>query len=153
MKRIINSILIIYFLLIIPHCDNNIENNGSSDVIIDKNIVADMLGDNDGNTTGEEITKVDSFYNINNTGFAVGSGYSNFGNSIPADTIKKYFHIYSPLCKDEIELRNAYKEISIKTPYVGIFVMKLNKGIIVIKLYRAPGPNVYSGNWEEIKIL
>ena len=153
MKRIINSILIITSLFIFTHCDNSVENNESNNVIIDKNVAADMLGNNDGNTTEEEVAKVDSFYNISDIGFAVGSGYSNFGNSIPADTIKKYFHIYSPLCKNETELRNAYKGISIKTPYVGIFVMKSNKGIMVIKLYRAPGPNVYGGNWDEIKIL
>ena len=153
MKRIINSILIITSIFIFENCDNGLENNETNNVMIDKNIVADMLGNNDTNATKEEIAKVDSFYNISDTGFAVGSGYSNFGNSIPADTIKKYFHIYSPLCKNETELREAYKGISIKTPYVGIFVMKSNKGIIIIKLYRAPGPNVYGGNWEEIKIL
>ena len=153
MKRIINSILIITSIFIFENCDNGLENNETNNVMIDKNIVVDMLGNNDTNATKEEIAKVDSFYNISDTGFAVGSGYSNFGNSIPADTIKKYFHIYSPLCKNETELREAYKGISIKTPYVGIFVMKSNKGIIIIKLYRAPGPNVYGGNWEEIKIL
>ena len=153
MKQIINSILFISFLFIFAHCDNSVENNGSSDVIIDKNVVADMLGNNDGITSEEEVIKVDSFYNISDIGFAVGSGYSNFGNSIPADTIIKYFHVYSPLCKNEAELRDAYKGIGIKTPYVGIFVMKSNKGIMVIKLYRAPGPNVYGGNWDEIKIL
>ena len=153
MKRIINSILIITSIFIFENCDNGLENNETNNVMIDKNIVADMLGNNDTNATKEEIAKVDSFYNISDTGFAVGSGYSNFGNSIPADTIKKYFHIYSPLCKNETELREAYKGISIKTPYVGIFIMKSNKGIIIIKLYRAPGPNVYGGNWEEIKIL
>ncbi len=153
MKRIIDSILIISFLFIFTHCDNSVENNASSDVIIDKNVVADMLGNNDGKTSEEEVVKVDSFYNTSDVGFAVGSGYSNFGNSVPADTIIKYFHIYSPLCKSETELRDAYNGISIRTPYVGIFVMKSNKGIIVIKLYRAPGPNVSGGSWDEIKIL
>ncbi len=153
MKRIINLILIITSLFIFEHCDNSLENNETNNVIIDKNVAADMLGNNDGNTSEEEVTKVDNFYNKSDIGFAVGSGYSNFGNSIPADTIKKYFHIYAPLCKNETELREAYKGISIKTPYVGIFVMKLNKGIIVINLYKAPGPNIYGGTWEEIKIL
>lgn len=153
MKRITKSILIFSFLFLFTHCDSIFDNDKSNDVVINRNIAADMLGNNDEITTTEEVAKIDSFFNANEIGYAVGSGYSRFGNSIPADTIKYYFHIYSPLCKDEAELRNSYKGIGIKTPFVGIFVMKSNNGIIITKLYRAPGPNVYGSNWEEIKIL
>ena len=153
MKLLTKLFLISSFLLIFSHCDNGVENNVSSDVKIEKRIVADMLGNNDGITSEEEIFKVDSFYNTNEIGFAIGSGYINFGSSIPADTIKKYFHVYSPISKNETELREAFKGISIRTPVIGIFVMKSNNGISVIKLYRAPGPNIYGGTWNEIEIL
>ncbi len=153
MKQIVYSIIMFSVLLLFPNCEKSVESQESTVVTIDKISVADMLGNNDGNTTDEEIAKLDSFYNINNTGYAVGGGYNNYGNSIPADTVKKYFHVYSPLCKNEIELRNAYKGIAIKTPYVGIFVMNSNTGIKIIKLFRASGPNVCNGAWEEIKIF
>jgi hypothetical protein len=157
MQRITNSILIFSFLFIFVNYQNSFETykpkNVQNNVVIDRDILADMLGNNNKIASKEELAKLDNFFSINDVGWVVGEGYIRFGNSIPADTIKKYFQLYSPLYKDKAELRDAYSTIStIVTPVVGIFAFKSNNEIIIERLYRVTG-YVDSDIWQEIKIL
>jgi hypothetical protein len=121
-------------------------------VSIDRKIVTDCLGDHDGITTQTELDSLNHYFLFNEKAWAVGLGLTRFGDYIPSDSLRERFLILGPLFKNETELRNFYKGVVIKTPFVGIYVLESNKDIMVVKLFRAPGPNIYSGIWQEVKI-
>ncbi|MCK5454124.1 MAG: hypothetical protein KAJ16_07175 [Calditrichia bacterium] len=122
-------------------------------VSINREIVADCLGNHDRITTQSELDSLNHYFLINDEAWAVGSGLTRFGNKIPSDSLKKYFLISSPLFMNETELRDFHKGIGIRTPFVGIYVLESNKNIMVVKLFRAPGPNIYSGEWQKLQII
>jgi hypothetical protein len=133
--------------------ENIIEGENSNNVVIDRNKLADMLGNKDGIPTKDELTKLNNYFNTYNIGWAVGNDFNNYDNSIPGDTIKKYFQLYTPLYKDSTELKKELSTVaSFATPFIGVYVFESNKEVILIKLYRVVG-NPNNGSWEEIKIL
>ena len=72
-------------------------------VIINREIVADCLGDHNGNTTKTELDSLNHYFLNNKQAWAVGSGLTRFGNKIPSDSLQKYFMIYGPLFVNENE--------------------------------------------------
>jgi hypothetical protein len=150
----VNPVLLIVYILFkqaLINCESSTEPIAKG-VSIDRKIVADCLGEHDGITTQAELETLNQFFSINDKAWAVGSGFNRPGNEIPSDTLQKHFLIFPPLFRNEIELRDNYKGVVIKTPFVGIYVLESNKDIMVVKLFIAPGPNVYSGVWQEVQI-
>jgi len=151
MKHLIKSILIFSFFFTFFRCENIFDSDDQNRIVINRNLVADMLGNNDNSTTNDEISKLDSFFNVSKNGWAIGTWPNDSSNSIKAEVIKEHFHIESPLCKDETELRSAFEGISARSLYVGIYVIKSEKDIVIQKLYRSSG-NISKSNWQVIQI-
>jgi hypothetical protein len=151
-KVFIMLTLIISSTSIIINCESSTEPLAKG-VSIDREIVADCTGNHDGITTQTELDSLNQYFLINDKGWAVGSGLTRFGDKIPPDSLRDHFLIWGPLFINETELRDFHKGIGIRTPFVGIYVLESNKNIMVVKLFRAPGPNVYSGDWQELQII
>lgn len=151
-KLLILIPIFIFSIILMINCKLSTESTAQG-VSIDRKIVADCLGDHNGITTQTELDSLNDYFLINDKGWAVGSGLTRFGNQIPSDSLQKHFLIYGPLFVNETELRNSYKDISIRTPFVGIYVLESNTNIIVVNLFKAPGPNIYSAEWQELQII
>ena len=151
MKRTFVSIpAALLMILIFTQC--MFEKTQNSLVIIDKELFADRLGNYNDMLDEGELALVDSFFQVNDYAYALGPGFSLYENAIPADTLQKHLLIWSDIFASEQDLRDDFKGIGIKTPWVGIYKMVYDVHINVNTYYRAPGPNVYGGEWEELDI-
>ena len=151
-KAFIILTLFVSFSSIIINCETSTEPLAKG-VSIDRKIVADCIGNHDGITSQAELDSLYHYFHINDKGWAVGAGLTRYVDKIPPDSLIDHFLIWGPLFINETELRDFHKGIGIRTPFVGIYVLESNKNIMVVKFYRAPGPNVYSGEWQELQII
>ena len=120
---------------------------------VNRKLVADCLGDHDGITTSTELETLNQYFVSNEEAWVVGSGLNQFEDEIPSDILQKNFLIDPPLFRNETELREHYKDVNIRTPFVGIYVLESHKQILVIKIFRAPGPNISNSVWKELQII
>src|SRR4030042_622916 len=139
--KLFKSLIFISTFNFFINCETSIEPI-TEGVPINRKIVADCLGDHDGITTQTELETLDQYLLANNEAWAVGSGLTRFGNKISSDSLRGCFLIWAPLFRNETELRDYYKNVGIRTPFVGIYILESNKHILVIKIFRAPGPNI-----------
>lgn len=150
-KYLFISITLIFVFDLFINCKTSTE-PVTGGVSINKEIVADYLGDHNGITTETELETLNQYFSKNDKAWVVGSGFNRLENEIHSDTLIKYFSIQSPLFKSKTELKDHYKNKNIRTPFVGIYVMESNRQIIFRKIFRAPGPNIYSSVWQEVQI-
>ena len=126
-------------------------------VPVDKKIVADGFGDDDGIASEDELMYVEEYFNVNQEAWCLGGfprGY--WGQTqIPADIVINTFHanlkIDGPY-KSELALREAYEGLSIRTPYVGIYLLVLSNEEYKITRYFCSGPEVSEGDWTPMEI-
>ena len=126
---------------------------------IDINIVADGFGDHDGITSESEIEFISEYFTNHQQAWAIGSIAANYRDenvkSIPADTVIKtlsYTALIGPYTS-ESDLRDELSGLSIKTPFVGIYVLTRNGQCCIIKFFRAPGPRISDQIWDELQII
>ncbi len=151
MKRTFVSIAAaLLMILIFTQC--MFENPQNNVVIIDKELIADRLGNSNEILEEGELALVDSFFQVNDHAYALGPGFFAYENAIPADTLRKHLFFWSEIFASEQDLRDHYEGIGIKTPWVVIYKMAYDANVYVNTYYRAPGPNVYGGEWEELEI-
>jgi hypothetical protein len=160
MKKNLTLLSVILFacLLFLTGCNNKLTNPSDTSlnttVSLSKDEAADILGNKNGVAESEETAVLDKFYKANEEAWVMGGCIKNDGNTIKADSLKKHLNLFASLYKSEQDFRNSLKNISIKTPFVFIYVMRRQEDKIVIKkLLRSPGPNIASALYEEISIV
>jgi|GEM_PF-2394458 len=126
----------------------------NSVVTLDKSIVADQLGNKNGSAENDEISYLNDYFKTNAKGWVLGINNAGESNEVSSVVLSQHFLLEdNNLYKNENELRAHYKNISIRIPYVGIYLLEQEGDMIkVSRVYRAPGPDVYGGEFEEIQI-
>ena len=151
------SFILSLFLVIIG-CEKSFDPIGEV-TPIDINIVADRFGDHDGSTSESELEFISEYFTNHQQAWAIGSIAAKYRDenvkSIPADTVIKTLS-YSALTgpyTSENDLRDELGGWSIRTPYVGIYVLTRNHQCCIIKFFRAPGPKIGEADWDELEII
>lgn len=122
-----------------------------------KETIADNLGNQDGTATVSELTAIDSYFANNQEAWCLGDFPSEYwqANRMPATAVEgslQGMKLEGPF-KSEAELRKAFEEIVFRTPFVGIYRLRLlDDAIELVQYFRAPGPSVYNSQWESIEI-
>ncbi|MCK5816960.1 MAG: hypothetical protein KAH15_03055 [Candidatus Marinimicrobia bacterium] len=120
---------------------------------IDMNTFADELGDKDGTASTNEITTVTEYFQENNRAYFLVGSLNEYTVSLNSGELQSDFFINSQLYPSETDMRNDFEEEAIRTPWVAIYVAEINSDEIVIThIYRAPGPNVFEGDWERVEV-
>lgn len=126
---------------------------------IDINIIADGFGDHDGSTSESELEFITEYFINHQQAWAIGSIAANYrdeiANSIPADTLIKTITrsaLMGPYTSEN-NLRQELNGWSIRTPFVGVYVLTRNSQCCIIKFFRAPGPMISDQDWDELQIL
>lgn len=135
-------------------CDYPPESPSNSS-LLDRQAVADIFGNHDGVATPDELLALDDFFQANAEAWCVSSLSDQLRNSdeASADQAKACFlAIATRPYPSEQALRQAYKGINIKTPYVSIAVLQNNKQLHVTKFFRSPGPGVSSAHWDLLTV-
>ncbi len=151
------SFLISIFLLIFA-CEKSFEPIGEK-TLIDISTVADRFGDHDGSTSESELEFINEYFTTHQEAWAIGSIAADYRNddvyTIPSDTVVKTFNRSALLgpYNNENDLRQELNGLSIKTPFVGIYVLTRNSQCCIIKFFRAPGPRISDQDWDELQIL
>jgi hypothetical protein len=122
-------------------------------VVLDKNVVADAFGDHNGTATADEVKLVDDYFAANAEAWCLTGIPSAAATEVSADDVKRVFaqmatHPYH----NENEFRAAYQGTSIKTPSVGVVVLRNGMQIIVTKFFRSPGPAISTAQWESLAV-
>ena len=111
---------------------------------------ADCFGNSDRNIMADEKELVEKYFSDHSEAWIL-IHLDNF-ESAHADTISKYFRALSRPFASSADLRQAYKEKGIRTPFVGICKIIKDRDYYIAELYKSPGPSLHSGDWEKIVI-
>jgi hypothetical protein len=112
---------------------------------------ADSFGDADRNVAVDEKELVENYFSDHSEAWML-IQLDNFAEAAHADTVSKYFRALSRPFKSSADLRQAYREKGIRTPFVGICKIVKDQDYFIAELYRSPGPSLHSGDWEKIVI-
>jgi len=134
--------------------------NGSTDpsdeqvqVEISKEYLADEFGDQNGIASDLELEFVKEYFNIHGEMWLVTRCMKREGNTVKADTVKKYFKPMSIPYSSEEKLRSENIRSSIRTPLIGITIVTKSSDYEVTKTFRSPGPKYSEAEWVELKII
>ncbi len=123
-------------------------------VPLQKDIVADFVfGNHDHSATTEELAAVDRYFESNAEAWCicgVGELSAEAGGVSPADVRELLAAGAVRIFPDEQSLRKAYEGISIRTPWVSVCVLTADHQVFLTKLFRAPGANIATADWEEL---
>jgi len=120
---------------------------------VDMNTFADELGDENGLASRVELASVSEYFQENDKAYFLAGSLNNYDEPLNANDIKTNFNVISSLYNSELELREAYNGVGIKTPWVSVYIVEgQGNTLIVTHIYRAPGPNVYEGDWERVEV-
>ncbi|MBN2000233.1 hypothetical protein JW935_21970 [candidate division KSB1 bacterium] len=127
--------------------------------MIDINTVADGFGDFDGKTSESELEFISKYFANHQQAWAIGSIPAKYKNGkaklIPAETVKNtlgYSALVGPYTSEK-NLRQELAGFSIRTPFVGIYVLDRNRQCCLIRFFRAPGPQIGTADWDELVLL
>ncbi len=104
----------------------------------------------------EELNNINDFFVYNSEAWCIGAFPSNYvyGNKISASAVKNSFEkssLTGPY-KSESDLRKD--SISIRTLWVGIYVINRNKNQYrIIRFFQAPGARLSEQTWYELTII
>ncbi len=147
------AILIIMFVLalMLVSCLN--QESVYHSFAINVNTFADELGDENGAASAEELTVVSEYFQDNDKAYFLTGSLNDYTDPLNSIELQLNFFMNSQLYPSETDMRNAFEGVGIKTSWVAIYVAELNSDEIVIThIYRAPGPNVYEGDWERVEV-
>ena len=155
LKNFYALVIIFSLILIFPGCGLSPENNDIT-IQIDENLLADAFGDHDGSVSAEELEKIEDFFFKNHDVWCIDGYPSDYweSNEIPVERIKECFGSMRPIgpYKSEAELRKKWEGINIRTPFLGVYVLRKTNGYVLYKMYRSPGPRISTAEWVEISI-
>jgi len=148
----------LYLFFLVFGCEKSTEPIGEG-APIDINIVADGFGDHNGSASESELEFIKEYFNSNQQAWLIGAfahGYeSEEVHTIPSDIVVKVFkgiRLRGPYTSEN-DLRQNLDGISIRTPFVGIYVLTRSSQCLIIRFFRSPGPKVGEAEWEEFQIL
>lgn len=122
-----------------------------------KETLADNLGNQDGTATAGELKALDSYFANNQEAWCLGGFPSEYwqAKSMPAAAVEcslLEMNLAGPF-NSEAELRKAFKEMGFRTPFVGIYRLRLLDDVIeLVQYFRVSGPSVSNSQWESIEI-
>ena len=144
--------------IIVVGCKKSTEPIGEG-TPIDINIVADGFGDHNGDASEEELDFINDYFNSSQEAWTIGSNAAGYESedvhTIPSDIVVKSFkgiRLWGPYTSEN-DLRQELNGISIRTPFVGIYVLTRRSQCCILRFFRAPGPKVGEANWDEFQII
>ncbi|MCK4352295.1 hypothetical protein KAW65_02690 [candidate division WOR-3 bacterium] len=145
---------IIIFLLV--GC-NKLNHQYKVTIPVNKEIVADGVGDHNGIASEDELKFIEEYFNSDPEAWCMGYFPLSYAGKtqIPADTVLWAFKqnsLAGPY-KSETELREAFKGVNIRTPCVGVYVLILDEECEITHLFRAPGPQFSKSEWIQMKVV
>jgi hypothetical protein len=124
---------------------------------VDKEIVADGVGDHNGSASEDELKFIEEYFNSNPVAWCLGIFPSAYAGTIqiPAEIVLSAFmeSALSGPYKSETDLRKAYEGINIKTLHVGVYVLISNEKCEIIQFWQAPGPRFSEREWVRMEIV
>ena len=125
-------------------------------VYVEKESIADGLGDHDGIASEEELEFVDNYFIENPEAWCIGKFPMKYKNSkaVPADTVLNSFvnsNLWGPY-ENAYELRRTFVSIDFTTGDVGVYVIRFTDKYFINKFYYSPGPRISLSTWTNILI-
>ena len=141
--------------LIFPACsDTGVEEEPK--MILERTLVADMLGDHDGVASSQELIDLATYFGSNAEAWCITNCPAEYwsGTSIPATVVReKVLAMRTHAYPNEQALRAANAGTSIRTPYITISVVRQESQIYLVRLFRSPGSKCAEVAWEEMTLL
>jgi hypothetical protein len=127
-----------------------------SDISLDRDAVADVLGDHDGTASVDELAALDAYFAANTEAWCVGSFPLDDSASDRITAVgarSAFLRTTTKPFQSEVALRRAYEGVNIRTPYVSVSVLCQDRQIKLVKFYRSPGPGISVAAWDRMTVV
>jgi hypothetical protein len=147
--------LILLLILFLSSCGVT-ENDDDELAYVEKEALADGFGNHDGEADEEEIEIFTNHFNNNDEAWAIGAissaNWDSTVNKITSDEVVQLLR-QAPL-RGPFSNKDAFEEISIRIPWLGIYLIKVkNDKYFIAQYFKAPGPQVGQDEyWTELEI-
>ena len=158
MKKSSILVAIILIVFLFNFCDKS-TNPATVIAEVDISIIADGFGNHDGVSSDFELADITKHFNNYTEAWAIGAIMQKYRDSrvtyVSSDDLIlmiKSISLAGPYY-DEKHLRNQLEGMSIRTPWVGIYVLRYDENCMIVRFFRAPGARIGEQEWTELTIL
>ena len=159
MPKIVMILIAILFIIpLICFCDKS-TNPATVIAEIDISIIADGFGNHDGVSSDFELADIVEHFNNYSEAWAIGAIMTKYRDPsvehILSDDLISMIQsaaLNGPYY-DEKHLRDQLEGMSIRTPRVGIYVIRYDENCVIVRFFRAPGARIGEQEWTELTIL
>jgi hypothetical protein len=158
MRKVVFLAVILLVILLLFFCDKSTDPQAAV-AEVDISIIADGFGNHDGAMSDYELVDIVKHFNHYTEAWAIGAimlkyrdSHITYVSSLDLILMIQSASLAGPY-NDEKDLRDQLKGLSIRTPRVGIYVIRYEEECAIVRFFRAPGARIGEQEWTELTIL